>query len=471
VGDEAMKKIMPLFRSFRWKVTFILVILMFFSGAVSNFLVYEYSARNQLQQLREKLMVIAGAVTLTVDADDILRIPLDKEGVKSPQYNALESELLKIKRIAPSLAYVYILRKSQKKGVLRFVIDLHPGQYKEKRPTAYPGDAYDASRFPELLESFNGPSADKKLVTDEWGVFLSGYAPIRDSEGKAVAVLGIDMSADDVYNLQREVRIRSMLVLALGIILSLMLGMSISARVTAPIKKLVDGTRHISSGDLRYQVNVGGGDEISELASSFNHMAESLYKARKKLVGFFYRAVQSLVRVLEARDPYTKGHSDRVTDFSVRIAHELKLPKEKIEILKEGSLLHDIGKLGVQEMILNKKSGLSEDERKAISKHPAIGEDILKPVSHDKELLTIVRGHHERYDGKGYPDGLSGNDINILASIVAAADSYDAMTSQRAYRKDLTKYEAIEQLAKNSGTQFNPAVVDAFIRVLKNSTS
>ncbi|MCX5686463.1 MAG: HD-GYP domain-containing protein [Candidatus Omnitrophica bacterium] len=196
-------------------------------------------------------------------------------------------------------------------------------------------------------------------------------------------------------------------------------------------------------------------------------MASNLHKAREKLVDYFYRAIQTLVRVLESRDAYTKGHSDRVAKYAEKIAVEMGLAAQKVELVKEAALLHDIGKLGVQEMILKKKSELSEEDRQTIRKHPLIGEELLKPVSLNKEMIAVVKEHHERYDGKGYPDGLAGDKIDILAAIVSAADSYDAMTSHREYRKNLDKDEAIEQLRKNSGLQFNPRVVEAFVRVLE----
>ncbi len=130
------------------------------------------------------------------------------------------------------------------------------------------------------------------------------------------------------------------------------------------------------------------------------------------------------------------------------------------------ALLHDIRRFGIQEKILNKKDGLTEEEWEVVRKHPIIGEDILKPILLNEEMLAIVRGHHERYDGKGYPDKLSGDNINIFAAILFVADAYDAMTSLRAYRPALSKQEAIEELQKNRGTQFNPRVVDAFIQAL-----
>ncbi|MDD5422433.1 MAG: HD-GYP domain-containing protein, partial [Candidatus Omnitrophica bacterium] len=187
----------------------------------------------------------------------------------------------------------------------------------------------------------------------------------------------------------------------------------------------------------------------------------------KKVLEYFYSVMQSLIRILEARDPYTKGHSERVSEYAVSIARKMGLPQDKIDILREGALLHDIGKLGVKEVILNKKVKLTDEERGIIMKHPVIGENILKPVAINKEVLDVVREHHERYDGKGYPDKLDGEHIDMLAAIVSAADSYDAMTSDRGYEKNLTKEEGIEQLRANSGSQFNPKIVDAFIQVLQ----
>lgn len=438
------------------------------SGAAGNFLVYDYASKAQFEQLRDKLKIIAQTIAMTVDADTLLRIPLNENGVESSPYKAVAEKLLKIKEVDPSLAYVYILKKTETPSVFKFLIDLHPCDVEIKLVPALPGEVYDGSSFPELLKAFDDPTVDRKIMADKWGVFLSGYAPIRDKNGNAIAVLGIDMTASDVYGAQKEVRARSAVALLFGLVLSIILGFFISARVTAPINKLVEGTRHISSGDLHYKVKTGGRDEISELADSFNKMAENLYKARHKLVSYFYRAVQTLVNVLEARDAYTKGHSERVAKYAEDIAKEMKLPHQKIELVKEAALLHDIGKLGVQEMILNKKSELSDEDRETIKKHPAIGEELLKPVSLDKEILAIVKQHHERYDGKGYPDGLAGGKIDILAAIVTAADSYDAMTSHRPYMKNLTKREAIEQLRQNSATQFNPEVVSAFVRVLEN---
>jgi putative nucleotidyltransferase with HDIG domain len=456
-----------LFRSFRFKITVLFVLLMFLSGLVGNFFVYEYSLRSQMDQLRDRLMVIAQLIAKNIDAKELLEIPLDNAGVDTPQYKKVENELKKIRDVVPSIVFIYIMEKTQKECVFKFIIDLHPNSAKTQPVPAKPGEEYECALYPEMLKAFSGPSADREIVKDKWGIFLSGYAPIKDDKGEPVAILGIDMSARDVYEMQKEVKKRALLVLLLGIILSVFLGTFISLRVTRPVKKLVKGTRRISEGDLNYRVNTGGSDEMSELADSFNKMTVKLSDARNELFNYFYRVAQTLVRVLEAKDQYTKGHSDRVADYSEKLAIEMGLPKNRTELLKEAALLHDIGKMGVETSILRKDSSLTAEEGDIIHKHPAIGEDILKPVSLDKDILAVIRGHHERYDGKGYPDHLKGDDINIMAAIVSVADAYDAMTSHRPYMKNMTEDEAIEQLKQNSGTQFNPKVVDAFIKVLR----
>ena len=188
---------------------------------------------------------------------------------------------------------------------------------------------------------------------------------------------------------------------------------------------------------------------------------------RKKLDEYFYRVVQSMISSLEAKDPYTRGHSDRVSAYAKKIAVGLGLPQEKIELLGEAVQLHDIGKLGIHEDLLNKSGALSDSEWDVVHKHPVAGEEILKPVFLDPEMLSVIRSHHERFDGSGYPDGLKGDKINIFAQITSIADAYDAMTSSRSYRPALSKAEAMRRLQKDSGTQFNPQVVDAFIKILE----
>jgi HD-GYP domain-containing protein (c-di-GMP phosphodiesterase class II) len=139
-----------------------------------------------------------------------------------------------------------------------------------------------------------------------------------------------------------------------------------------------------------------------------------------------------------------------------------------VQLLKSAAQIHDIGKLGIKEEVLHKETGLTDDEWKEMREHPAIGEDMLKPISLDKEVLAVVRSHHERYDGKGYPDRLDGKHTNIFAQIISVADAYDAMTSRRPYKPILSKAQAMEELKAKSGTQFNADIVNAFLGILSD---
>jgi len=461
-----------LFRSFQAKLILALILSMLFAVAVNNLLIYRFTLNSRFKELRNKLKIIAQTAALVIDPQALSQIPLNHKGMNTPQYRITTEKLKRIKEANPSIKHIYIMAKTDKEGILQFVADptIPTKEDIEKGLTSYPGDKYNAKEFPQMLQAFKGPSADKKLEVDKWGVSLSGYAPILDKEGKAIAILGMDMMADSIDRLRKEINKRAILITVLGLIVSLLLGLLISRRISNPVKKLVAGTRHIASGDLQYRVEVKGADEINELAKDFNQMAGSLYESRKELLNYFYRVVQSFVRALEAKDHYTRGHSDRVAEYTEKIALKMGLPKEKVALLKETALLHDIGKIGINESILNKKEKLTDEEWETIRKHPVIGRDILKPVALSEEMLEVVKGHHERYDGKGYPDNISGQNINILTAIVSVADAYDAMTSTRAYRPALSKEEAIEQLRKNSGIQFNPKVIDAFLQILQKGS-
>jgi putative nucleotidyltransferase with HDIG domain len=416
-------------------------------------------------------MAIAQTAALSVNPDLLIRIPVNRDGTNSADYKAIARQLERIKQANPSLKYIYTMSKTDSPGILQFIVDPSAMETKKspKEPSSFPGDKYDARRFPEMLAAYEGSSADKKLSVDEWGVTLSGYAPIYSNSGKPIAILGIDVDASNIYAMQKTIGIRTIFILLFGIFISIVLGLFVSRRVTGPIKKLVEGTRRIAAGDLGYAVQVKGEDEIGELATSFNNMASSLSDARKKLEDYFYRVVQSMVRSLEAKDAYTRGHSDRVSEYAEKIALEMGIPYEKVQLLKKAAQLHDIGKLGIHEDILNKKGELSPDEWDTVHKHPVVGEEILKPVFLDVQMLSVVRSHHERYDGKGYPDGLKGELISVFSQIVSVADTYDAMTSSRAYRPALSQEETIARLKKGSGSQFNPGVLEAFLRILQQN--
>jgi putative nucleotidyltransferase with HDIG domain len=177
--------------------------------------------------------------------------------------------------------------------------------------------------------------------------------------------------------------------------------------------------------------------------------------------------IQGLVTALEAKDRYTSGHTKRVTDYAIMLARGLGLESEKVEQIRRAALLHDIGKIGIRLEALNKAESLSQNEYEAFKEHPRQSRQILEPIHFLRDIIPIVEAHHERWDGSGYPLGLRGEEIPLGARILAIADSFDAMTSDRPYRKALSRQMAIKELRENAGTQFDPTLVEVFIRELQ----
>lgn len=191
-------------------------------------------------------------------------------------------------------------------------------------------------------------------------------------------------------------------------------------------------------------------------------LQEKVAVQARRLEELFLASVQSLAEALEVKDPYTRGHSVRVSHYSSVIAKEMGLGGELLRRIELGGHVHDIGKIGVREDVLNKPGKLTIDEYRHIMTHPMVGWKILAPLLGDMpEALNIVRSHHERFDGRGIPDGLAGTNIPIESRITAAADSFDAMTSDRPYRPGLSMEDALTEIVRCSGSQFDPRVVDA----------
>jgi response regulator RpfG family c-di-GMP phosphodiesterase len=209
---------------------------------------------------------------------------------------------------------------------------------------------------------------------------------------------------------------------------------------------------------------------VLELRAYRESLEERVAAQASRLEELFLASVQSLAEALELKDPYTRGHSIRVSHYSTVIARSMGFDGEMLRQIELGGHVHDIGKIGVRESVLNKADKLTADEYEHIMTHPVLGWRILAPLLGDTpNALNIVRSHHERFDGRGVPDGLVGGDIPLEARIAAAADALDAMTSGRPYRaSEMTLEMAVEELRRNAGTQFDPAVVDAVVTTARS---
>jgi putative nucleotidyltransferase with HDIG domain len=211
-------------------------------------------------------------------------------------------------------------------------------------------------------------------------------------------------------------------------------------------------------------------NDMEFLSIFANNIATAFLRARldEDLKTSYVNSVRALVQAIEEKDTYTRGHSERVSSIAIRVARRVGMPESEIEYLRFGSILHDVGKIGIPESIVRSPKSLTSAEFKIIQKHPMKGVEILAPITFIKAHLYLIRSHHERWDGKGYPDKLAGNDIPLGAQIVAVADAFDAMTSSRPYRKGMPPGQAVREIQKNSGTQFSAEIAEAFVQVMEN---
>ena len=195
---------------------------------------------------------------------------------------------------------------------------------------------------------------------------------------------------------------------------------------------------------------------------------EELSESNERLERAYLDMVQTLRYTVEAKDTYTRGHSDRVSEYSVLIGEKLGLPEDQIKTLRIGGLFHDIGKIGIPDSILLKPDKLSDDEYSQIKNHPSIGAHILGSAEIFKDIIPVVKHHHERYDGNGYPSRLKGEEIPYIARIAAVADTFDAMTSRRSYRGPIDIEHVKEEIKRCEGTQFDPQIAEVFLDILNN---
>ncbi|MGE5403309.1 MAG: HD domain-containing phosphohydrolase, partial [Candidatus Saccharibacteria bacterium] len=241
----------------------------------------------------------------------------------------------------------------------------------------------------------------------------------------------------------------------------------VRALMSAPLKirDRVIGVINVSSKEPE----VYSAEDLKILSSIALHAASAIETARlyDDLRETFLTTVYTLAETIEKRDPYTGGHTKRVMTYSIALGNVMGFDENEINRLELAAMLHDIGKIGVRDEILLKPGKLTDEEYEMIKMHTVFGEQIIKHIRRLREVIPGVKWHHERFDGRGYPDRIGGEEIDIIARIIAVADSFDAMTSDRAYRKALSNDIAIDELIKNSGTQFDPHIVEAFLQAYK----
>ena len=326
----------------------------------------------------------------------------------------------------------------------------------------------------ELLPNIDRASSGHALTvvtdfTDEGRDLLGAYAPLSRLRWGLV----VSEPREDAYGLARATWAHAGGWTALALALSLVVAFFFARDITTPVARLMHGTRGLAGGAFGISVPVEGPPEIAELARTFNEASQKLdqYDAdnRKLLLAVergYLEVLRALVNAIEAKDPYTAGHSQRTAEFAVAIGRALQLSAEELKEIEVGGLLHDIGKIGIAEQILRKPAQLDDAEMRIMRGHPAIGDGIVADIELLTRIRSMVRNHHERYDGSGYPDGLKGDGIPLAARIIAVADTYDAITSDRCYQPGRPPLESVPILRRLSGVQLDAACVDALLRAL-----
>jgi putative nucleotidyltransferase with HDIG domain len=281
-----------------------------------------------------------------------------------------------------------------------------------------------------------------------------------------LGVLGVALSQNAVVQSSTSSRWRIFFLIASANLLVILVGIQLANRITKPLLQLVQASIKVSKGDLNVQVRAQTNDEISILTESFNTMVASLSQSQQDLINAYDSTLEGWAKALELRDKETEGHSERVTNLTLRVAETIGIQGEALVNVRRGALLHDIGKMGTPDAILHKNGPLDEQERQIIQQHPRHAYDMLKHITYLQAALEIPYCHHERWDGTGYPRGLKGEAIPLAARLFAIVDVYDALTNDRPYRKALPHEEVIAYLKTQGGTHFDPKALDLFLRVL-----
>lgn len=329
----------------------------------------------------------------------------------------------------------------------------------------------------EIVKNFvDGGNRAQFAATKEFTVnngsehvaMLGTFSPVTSLDWAVVVQKPQREAYRSVYEMQRTARLLAMLAVLLSI------GVSIFAarRITNPLEVLTQSSRALAKGDFSQRVHLWSRTEIGELAQTFNTMSEELERfvedlknAAEENRALFMGSIQMLAGAVDEKDPYTRGHSDRVTRYSMMIAKEMKLDATFLETLQISAQLHDVGKIGIEDHILKKPGALTEEEFEVMKTHTTKGANILRPVTQLAEMLPGIELHHEALDGRGYPYGLKGDQIPLLARVIAVADTFDALTTNRPYQQAHTPEQALQIIRNLAGKRLDPKAVEALLAV------
>lgn len=369
------------------------------------------------------------------------------------------------------LQYLIVrLREASRGGLTTYVVD-HQGRLVAGASPEY-ATGQDMTNM-EIVRNFVEQGGRAGLAaTEEFSAntgkqreqMLGTYKRVPELEWAVVAQKRQQDAYEDIFNMQGTARMLALVAILMSIAIS-----SYAARkIVTPLQVLTDSSRAIARGDFSQRVNLKSRTEIGELATTFNSMSENLEqfvadlkRAAEENRALFLSSIQMIAGAVDEKDPYTRGHSDRVTRYSVVIATEMALPTEEVERIRISAQLHDVGKIGIEDRILKKPGALTPEEFELMKAHTTKGANILTSVEQLRQMLPGIELHHESLDGRGYPYGLKGDDIPTMARIIMVADAFDAMTTNRPYQAAMEPEYVIRIINSLVNTKFDPNVVAA----------
>ncbi|HSV33045.1 MAG TPA: HD domain-containing phosphohydrolase [Pyrinomonadaceae bacterium] len=350
-----------------------------------------------------------------------------------------------------------------------------------------------AVAHPDPVVAFSEKSMTDFKVVQDWlesgAQVQSALAPFAtDRDGQRVRMLGSYATADlgssarlGVIAIQdeaaalasvRDMRNQTLFISLLAAAFALIIGFYFAKKLTQPVRELASGAQRIAAGDFSQRVRVTGRTELSELGGAFNEMTDQLERHVRDLHisvaenrELFLGTVKALAAAIDGKDPYTRGHSERVSRFSVAIAQAMGLSQTEIEHIRISALLHDVGKIGIDDRVLKKPAQLTDEELALMRTHPQKGYKIMSQIPAMRDFLPGMYMHHEMINGEGYPQGLKGEEIPLMARIVSVADTFDAMTTERPYQRAMDVKTALTRLKSFVGTRYDSRVVAAFVAV------
>jgi len=298
---------------------------------------------------------------------------------------------------------------------------------------------------------------------------LGSYATVELDQNTLLGVIAIQDEAAALASVS-DMRRQTLFISLLAATLALLFGFYFAEKLTRPVRELAAGAQRIAGGDFSQRVKVLGRTELGDLGSSFNQMTDQiesfvgdLQRSAEANHELFLGTVKALAAAIDGKDPYTRGHSERVSRFSVAVAQGLGLPDSEIEQIRISALLHDVGKIGIDDRVLKKPAALTDDEFEIMKTHPQKGYKIMSQIPAMRDFLPGMYMHHEMINGEGYPQGLKGDEIPMQARIVSVADTFDAMTTERPYQRAMDLEAALTRLKSFVGTRYDARVVAAFI--------